>query len=217
MKKSILIALTVGGFIFSGFAQTAKQHLDALSKKFEGLSSFKADFEYKLTNTDMGINEQSSGTVFVKGEKFKIDMKDVAIYNNGKTEWRHLKAEKEVNEYEVDPEDENMQTPTKIANLYKEGYKYYLGNDETVDGVACTVVDLSPDLSPEEMEKEQVFKIRIYIDKKTKMIKQWKVFERNGNRYVTTVKDVKTNISIPDSTFTFDPKKHPSDITIIKF
>lgn len=216
MKKSILAAMAVLVFSGMGVAQTAKQHLDALSKKFESLSSFKADFEYKLTNSDMGLNEQSSGTVFVKGDMFKIDMKDVAVYNNGKTEWRYLKEDKEVNEYEVDPEDENMQTPKKIANLYKSGYKYYLGSDETVDGVACTVVDLSPDLSPEEMAQEQVFKIRIYIDKKTKMIKEWKVFERNGNRYVTTVKNIQTNASIPDSTFSFDAKKFPG-VRVVKF
>lgn len=217
MKKSILTLAAIISVVFIGFSQTtAKQHLDALSKKFESLTSFKASFERKMVNTDLGLNEQSSGTVYVKGNMFKIDLQDVAIYNNGKTEWRFLKDDNEVNEYAVDPDDEDFQTPKKIANLYKEGYKYYLGNDETVDGVSCTVVDLSPDLSPEEMEQEQVYKIRIYIDKKTKLIKQWKIFERNGNRHITKVEDIQTNIAIPDKTFTFNPKEHPG-VKVIKF
>ena len=186
----------------------AKKVLDKASEKFKTFQSFKADFEFLMESTATGMSEKYTGEVTVKGEKYFIKTGDCKeTYNNGETVWTYYVEDNEVTIFDYDSEDDNMSVD-KMLNIYKSGYKYRLMADETINGVTYEVVDLEPDLSPEERKTHQVFKIRILFDKKTKIIYSWKIFERNGNRYTVTIKSIQTNIAVSESIFTFDKAKH---------
>jgi outer membrane lipoprotein-sorting protein len=51
--------------------------------------------------------------------------------------------------------------------------------------------------------------VLIEVDKAAKTIISTKVFEKNGNRYTYSVSSMTTNTDIPDTSFSFDPKKFP--------
>ena len=214
MKKVLSIVGLICLLMFSANAQViskdpeAKKVLDAASEKFKAYKSFKSKFHFVMESKATGMNEEYSGDVTVKGEKFLIKTGDgKETYNNGKNVWTFYVDDNEVTIFTYDPDDDNMSI-NKMLNMYKSGYKYHKLADETIDGVTYTIIDLEPDMSPEERKSNQVFKIRMKFEKKTKIVSSWKIFERNGNRYTMVIDSFTPNVEVKDSVFEFDKSKH---------
>lgn len=200
-----LFAILITISIQNSFAQVdskAEALLDAVSKKYEAIKTFKADFTYELENTQAKVNDKFTGEIKVKGEKYTLKLGAQEIINNGKTVWTYLKEENEVNISDYAPEDDEI-SPTKIHNMYKNGFKYMLTPDENIKGAIFNVVELIP-----ENKKKPFFKIKIWINKKDKSISKWKVFEKNGNRYLYSINKFQPNIKLEDAQFAFDKTKY---------
>ena len=205
MKKSLLtIFMFIFGFsLMAQYDPKALEILEAMSAKYQNLSSFEASLTSSLTNETDGINEEFKGKITVKGDMFKLILDDQEIINNGTTVWTYLPSAKEVNIDNVDPDTDEM-NPSKFYLMYKKGYKYLYLEDQTDGGVLCEVVDLVP-----EKKEAQYFKIRMNINKKDKSIQSWTMFDKSGNRYKYSISKFQPNVKVDDSFFTFDPKKYP--------
>jgi len=205
MKKSFLTLLMfLSGFLLMAqYDPKALEILEAMSAKYQNLSSFEASLTSSLTNETDGINEEFKGKITVKGDMFKLVLDDQEIINNGTTVWTYLPSAKEVNIDNVDPDTDEM-NPSKFYLMYKKGYKYLYLEDQTDGGVLCEVVDLVP-----EKKEAQYFKIRMNINKKDKSIQSWTMFDKSGNRYKYSISKFQPNVKVDDSFFTFDPKKYP--------
>ncbi len=211
MKKAFILGLGIIIISLSSFIMVkdpaATKVLDQASAKFKLLKSFKADYTMLVENTQNKMKETYSGTVEVSGTKFKIVTADTEIYCDGETVWSYMKEDNEVTVTEYDEEDGFMNVD-KILTIYKSGYKYVMLPEQTVASVACYVIDFEPDLTPEERKTNQVYKIRMSLEKSTHVIKSWKIFERNGNRFTYTIKNFKANQAVTDALFKFDKSKH---------
>jgi outer membrane lipoprotein-sorting protein len=185
--------------------------LDKTSEKFQSIGSFKATFTFQLKSRNEAMNEAYDGTIYVKGDMYRINTDDRVIFNNGK-KIATMYVDEEVNINDYHSEDDPLSIKN-VVNMYKKGYKYVLVGEETIGGVPCHVIDLEPDLSPEERARNQVYKIRLHIVKGEHYIKQWKVFERNGNRYTTTINTFTPSVKVSDSYFSFNREDY--DIEVI--
>lgn len=186
----------------------AKAILEKVKNKMESFSSFKVNYTFQLKSSVSEMDESYDGEIIVQDKKFAMKNGDgTETYNNGKKVWTYYEEENEVNVYDYDPEDE-MFSFNKILNVKEEDYKFRMMGEETVEGTACHVIDLEPDLTPEERKTNQVYKIRVHIDKSTSQVVRWKIFERNGNRYTTTINKFQPNVPVSESTFVFDKSKH---------
>lgn len=184
---------------FSQYDPKAEKILSEMSKKYKSFKTFKADFSYSMESPSAGNTETIKGEIFVKADKFKLDLGNQEVINNGTTIWTYLKEENEVNvsNYEPDPNDI---TPNNIYTIYQKGYKYLLLEENTT----TQVVDLIP-----EDKAKKVFKIRISVNKKDKTIKNWKMFEKNGNRYTYSIlKFIPNPPGVDDKFFIFDKTKY---------
>jgi outer membrane lipoprotein-sorting protein len=201
IKATIILFLLGLNQLFAQYDPKALNILDAMSKKYKDMSGFRAKFNYSLTSDVTGVKESNDGEIMVKGGKFILKLANQEIINNGTTVWTYIKESNEVNISDYQP-DENDITPTKIYTMYKKGYKYLLVEEKNEAGKAVETVDLIP-----EDKKNKIFKVRIEINKKDKTVKSWKIFEKNGNRYLYTVKSFVVE-SIPDNMFSFDKNKY---------
>lgn len=189
--------------LFAQYDPKALEILEAMSNKYKNLTAFAANLTSSLTNETDGIKEEFKGKITVKGDKFKLEIEDQEIINNGTTVWTYLPSAKEVNIDNVDPDTDEM-NPSRFYIMYKKGYKYLYLEDQTDGGVLCEVVDLVP-----EKKDAQYFKIRMNISKKDKSIQSWTMFDKSGNRYKYSISKFQPNVNVDDSFFTFDPKKYP--------
>lgn len=204
--KKLILALLMLLFAKVSMAQydpKALEILDAMSKKYQALTAYEANFSCVLTNDVEKVNEEFKGKVTVKGDKFKMTLPEQEVINNGTTTWTYLPDAKEVNIDNYDPNSDDV-NPSKIYSIYKKGYKYLYLEDKTEGGVMVEVIDLVP-----EKKDAQYFKIRMNINKKDKSIQSWTMFDKSGNKYKYTISKFNQNVTIPDTFFAFDPKKYP--------
>ena len=194
-KLALVLVLSLSTHLYAQKDPKAEQLLNDMSKKYKAYKAFKAEFSYVMESATGGKPETIKGDIFVKGDKFRLNLGEQEIYNNGTTVWTYLKDANEVNisNYEPDPEEI---TPTNIYTVYQKGYKYLISEENAT----TQTVDLIP-----EDKSKKIFKIRITVNKKDKTIKSWKMFEKTGNRYVYNILKFTPNpAGVDDKFFIFD-------------
>ena len=212
MMKIVLL----GFFIFCGFNvfsqnnslgksdPEAKQILDNVSARFKTYKSVSANFTLKIENSAGKTEGTKSGVVYMKGSKYRVTISGQEIYSDGNNIWTYDKSASEVQLTKFDPTS-NTITPEKMfTNFYDKDFLYKLNGEikngkKTLQEIELTPVD----------KTKTFFKVLLDINKATKNIYSSKVFEKNGNRYIYTITSIKTDTSLPDSLFVFDPKKYP--------
>lgn len=210
MKKTFLavLLLVLVKVTFAQYDPKALEILQAMGEKYKSIPTYEANFSYTLTNDVENINEEFKGKLTVKGDKFRISLPEQQVINNGATVWTFLPDIQEVN---IDHYDKNSGdiNPLKIYEIYQKDFKYLYIQDKAEGGVMCEEVDLVP-----EKKDAQYFKIKLLIKKKDKVIQSLTMFDKGGNRYKYTITRFVPNGNVPDTFFTFDPKKHP-DVEVI--
>ena len=204
--KNIFLAASLIFFSTIVLAQQdskAGQILEEVSKKYKAITSFKAGFSILRESPGSGkANETDNGEIKVKGSKFHLKLKDQEIYNNSAKVWTYLRSSNEVTINDYSPDDDDL-NPTKIFNVYKKGFKYTLAGEEKDGGQVYEIIDLSP----EKAKSQQVYKIKLSVNKKDRSLKKWRVFEKNGNKYTYTITNFNPS-AIDDKEFVFDKTKY---------
>lgn len=180
----------------------AKKVLDAVSAKFKTYKSVQAKFSLKIENASGKNIGTKTGTVYMKGTKYRISVTGQEIYCDGTNVWTYDKASKEVTINKIDP-SANSITPQKLfTNFYDKDFLYKLNGNVNMNGKQMQEVELTP------IDKTKAFhKVLLYIDKS--FISTTKIFEKTGNRYTYSTSGINTNGNIPDATFVFDAKQYP--------
>lgn len=194
MKKLLILILPL--FISFGVTgQNANVILNAVNKKYTSLNSYTADF------TVSGA-QSMKGTLWAKGEKYKLSVDDHELYNDGKTVYAYMKDINEVNITNYHEGDESDFSPNNIFNLYKKGYDAVYKNEITRGGKKYDVITLTP------KARSRISKIDLVIGKTDHLISSWTVFERNvGTTY--TINKFSANTSLSEAIFTFNRANHP--------
>jgi outer membrane lipoprotein-sorting protein len=148
-------------------------------------------------------------TAYFSGNKGRLEFDNGDFQlTNGEKIWNYNKLDNEVNIYPFD-EDEVSMKPSAMLKSYIAKYKCRIAGNFIIDGKTYRLVELNPDLSPEERATSLVTKIKVFIDPETNLIKRWRIYERNGNKYAYTINAFDANKTIPASIFIFDRSKYP--------
>ena len=208
MKKvyTLLMLMTVGfssinAQVPKGMGKSdpaAKKILDAVSAKFKTFKTVQGKFSLKVENAAGKILGTKTGTVFMKGTKYRISVTGQEIFSDGSNIWTLDKASKEVTISKIDP-SANSLTPQKLfTNFYDKDFLYKLnGTTKAVNEIELTPID----------KTKPFFKILLYVDKNS--INTTKLFEKTGNKYTYSTTSLTPNGNVPDATFVYDAKKSP--------
>jgi len=122
MKKALLAFLLVFLQLSLLFAQAktasrndpeAKKILDAVSAKFKSFTTVQAAFTYKVENAAGKVLSSKTGTITMKGTKYRLNFSGQEIICNGTTVWNIDKAANEVTISTLDASS-GMITPQKL-------------------------------------------------------------------------------------------------------
>lgn len=182
----------------------AKKVLDAVSAKFKTFSSVQAAFSYKVEDSKGKVQSNKTGTITMKGTKYKVSFGTQEIFCDGKTVWSYDKTAKEVTINNLDASG-NTLTPQKLfTNFYDKDFLYLLNGEKKVGAKTLQEIEMTP------TDKSKAFhKVYLQVDKAAKTIYSTKVLENGGNRYTYTVTSMKTNLPAADNLFAFDKSKYP--------
>ncbi|HNR15971.1 MAG TPA: outer membrane lipoprotein carrier protein LolA [Chitinophagaceae bacterium] len=208
--KKLYFLITIFTLVISfSFAQTkndpeAKKILDAVSAKFKTFSTVQASFTYKVENAAGKALSTKTGTIIMKGTKYRLSFSGQEIFCNGTTVWNFDKAANEVTINNLDASS-GMITPQKLfSNFYDKDFFYTLNGEKKVGSKTVQEIQMTP------VDKSKSFHtVYLQIDKAAKTIYSTKVLENAGNRYSYTVNSMKTNIPVQDNQFVFDKSKYP--------
>ena len=214
MRKIVLMAMLAGGVVMNGMAQSkgslgkndpkAKTILDNVSKKFSSLKSVVANFILKVEGANNSVTESKKGTVYLKGNKYKVNLDGQEIISDNKTSWTYAKDANEVTINNVDQNSSSLSPAKLFTNFYDKDYLYRLNGETTEKGKVLQNIEMTP-----TDKSKNVFKVIVSIDKKNQNISKMKVFEKNGNHYTYEITSFTPNGNVSDATFSFDPKKYP--------
>jgi outer membrane lipoprotein-sorting protein len=209
--------LLFGFFMLTGFTvfsqssslgksdPAAKKILDNVSAKFKTYKSVTANFSLKIENSAGKVQGTKSGTVNMKGSKYRVNISGQEIYSDGNNIWTYDRSANEVQLTKFDP-SANTITPQKMfTNFYDRDFLYKLNSEKKSGSKVIQQIELTP------VDKTKTFfKVLVDIDKNSRNIVSTKVFEKNGNRYTYTVTSMKTNAPLSESLFVFNSKNHPN-------
>jgi len=195
---------------FSGFAQTkqtdkkADDILHGVSTKYKSYKSVKATFVITVENPKDKTNDVQKGTIYLKGNKYKLEIAGQDIVSDGKTRWTYVK---DANEVQIDniKTDDNTITPSNIFTMYEKGWLFKFAGEQTEKGMNYELVELVP-VDP---KKKNIFKVKLTINKNDKFITNAKVFNNNGSIQTIAVDKLIPDSSNDDSLFSFNASKYP--------
>ncbi len=182
----------------------AKTILDGVSAKFKTFTSVQAGFSYKVENASGKALSTKTGSIMMKGTKYKVNFSGQEIFCNGTTIWNYDKGANEVTISKLDASS-GMITPQKLfTNFYDKDFRYILNGEKKIGTKIIQEIEMTP------LDKSKPFhKVYVQVDKAAKTIYSTKVLENAGNRYSYTVSSMKTNAAMADNQFVFDKSKYP--------
>jgi outer membrane lipoprotein carrier protein len=180
----------------------AKRMLDAVSAKFKTYKTVQGKFALKIENAAGKALGTKTGTVYMKGNKYRISVTGQEIFSDGSNVWTYDKSANEVTINRIDP-TANSITPQKLfTNFYDKDFLYKLNGPVKLGTKTLNEIELTP------VDKTKPFhKILVYVDNNN--ITTTKLFEKTGNRYTYSTTSLVPNGNVPDATFVFDAKKYP--------
>jgi outer membrane lipoprotein carrier protein len=206
--KKIFVSTLLSAITMLAAAQAsdpaAKAILDGVSAKFKTFTSVQATFAYKVENAAGKALSTKTGTILMKGTKYKVNFSGQEIFCNGTTIWNYDKGANEVTISKLDASS-GMITPQKLfTNFYDKDFRYILNGEKKVGTKVIQEIEMTP------LDKSKPFhKVYVQVDKASKTLYSTKVLENAGNRYSYTVNSMKTNAAMADNQFVFDKSKYP--------
>lgn len=192
MKKLLLFI----GLSFSVFAQSNKaiSLIDGMQKKYKAMGSFSANFTYQTEGA-----ATMSGSITVKGTKFRLKTAGQEIFNNGREVATYIKEINEVNISSFDPSEGDL-NPAKIYTFDKKAYKVTLKGES--GGFAT--VELAP-----VAKGTQVKNITLKINSKDLSVNEWTIINKAGKKQYFKVAKLNPKANADDKLFSFDKKAFP--------
>ena len=183
-------------------AQKAQDILDKTAGKLKNSGGIEAVFE---ATAFKGTKEtgSASGTIKVKGNKFKIESNSLTTWFDGKTQWTLLAGSDEVNVSTPTAAELQAINPYSFINIYKKGYSATLAK-ASYEGKSVHEVRLVATSKKSSMQK-----ILLTIDPTTLMPLSVRFKNAKGDWTRICVRSIKTGRQFADAAFTFDAKQHP--------
>ncbi|PWA10632.1 LolA family protein [Flavobacterium laiguense] len=199
----IFLAFLIG---FSTQAQDkkAKELLDQVTAKVKSYNNIVIDFKYSLNNAKENINQDSKGTVIMKGNQYTLNFMGITKIFDGKKTYTIVPEDEEITISTLNEKDDSAITPSKMLTFFNTGYKFSMDIVQNVGGKKIQYIKLIP-TNPKDQRKE----ILMGIDSKTKNIYNVIEIGKKGTKTTLTVNSFKTNQPLQKNQFTFTQSKYP--------
>jgi outer membrane lipoprotein-sorting protein len=207
MKRLVVVAFLIAGFIFSSIAQTAplgKDLIKSFSEKMQSFQTIKADFSFTLENLQEGFSDTHKGDLSFKGKNYTLNLMGMKVFFNGTTKWQFIPEANEVTISNPTSLDGGFfDDPTQIFRDYEQDFKSRFIGEKIEKGVSLYEVDLYP----EDLSAPYSI-IKIIFKKQNLEPVSVKYQGKDGVNYIIEVSRFNSNMPINDSQFVFEPTKH---------
>ena len=182
--------------------ESGQEILDKVRKKYDSVTDAEIWFTQRVKFSLSKAEETTSGTVLIKKEhKYRVEAGDQTIVTDGTTVWSYTAS---LHQVLIDhfKQDERSLTPENLLLGASGGYTPIFIGKERVGKVEASLLKLTP-----KDEQSMVTGIRLWVDERDWTVKQVEVLDVNGKQTTYTVQQLKLDVGLPDSRFTFQAPK----------
>lgn len=191
MVMGLLVAFFIG-FTTQAQDKKAKDLLDKVTAKVKSYENITIDFKYSLNNAKENINQDSKGTVVMKGNQYVLNFMGITKIFDGKKNYTIVPEDEEITISKVDEKDDSAITPSKMLTFFNTGYKFSMDIAQNVNGKKIQYIKLTPTNA-----KDQRKEILVGINSKTNNIYNVIEIAKKGTKTTLTVNSFKTNQTLP--------------------
>lgn len=188
--------------LFAQSKASSEDILKEVSEKTKSYTSIRVNFTYNMDNPGAKVHESETGTLLVKGDKYRLDIAGQTVICDAQTTWTYLGDANEVQINAVE-NDEGIITPTRLLSSYSEDYKSKITGEVVKNGKAQYIIELKPNTV------KSVTAVEMNIDKELMRIMRIAIQDKSGNTFTYLVNKFETNIPVKDTDFTFNAKDYP--------
>lgn len=179
--------------------------LDKVSERYHASNSARVKFTLSVDSPEDDMFTESEGSVLLKNEKYRIDTDDMLIICDNVKRYVYLKESNELQINYFEPDEGEIESPSELFDIYKEGYFYRTIKEETLDGRNIKVVELIP----KKINDSSYKNVHLHIDEDKNIIVKAVIHSKDGITYTYGIKTFETNANLSDSEFSFDASKYP--------
>ena len=200
----VLLLFSAGFSAQAQNSQKAKSLLDQVTAKVKSYDNIAIEFKYSVSNPKENLNQESKGTVVLKGNNYVLNFMGITRIFDGKKVYNIVPEDEEITISKYDGKKDDM-TPAKMLTFFNSGYKYTWDILQNVKGRKIQYIKLNP-LNAKDKTKE----VLLGIDIQTKHIYNLIQTEKDGTKMVITINSFKTNQPLSKNHFTFTESKYPN-------
>lgn len=164
--------------------QDLQESVHQVIDKYQEADALKLDFEFQITFPEQDP-QIFQGTFFKRGDQYKVDLDDYAIYSDGTTQYTVQKKVKEVQITSIDLESVELSSPAGILKyLHNQDFKYFDKsglNQSSSIGSRLKIIELIP-----TDKSSEYFKIRFSYQDAGNILKHVEIFAKDGQRIQLT-------------------------------
>ncbi len=190
MKKHTKILLLLLFLMQPVFSQNSRL-LKNLQSSFDSLKDFSADF-VQLNNGRVNIEGKF---YFKKENKLRLELKNLIIVSDGKTNWNYNKRQKKVIISNYDENDPSVLSLKRIIFDYPSKCQVTEGPDSSGNVLI---------LKPNSNSGINAYLIKIWVNKNNN-VKKVTIIQSSGNVLEVKFSNYKIDTGILDSKFSFTP------------
>lgn len=193
MKRITTTLFAIILFCCGTAAQPARAVLDKVAAAVSNKGGVSAGFS--ISSRQYG---NASGTIAIKGRKFRTTMQTATVWFDGKTQWTYVKSNNEVNINTPTEGELQAINPYNFINMYKSGFNYKMETVGNSYRIHLTATD----------KRRQIQELYITVSKSNYVPTSIRM--RQGANWSTiSIKNFK-KANLSDATFIFNPKSYSS-------
>lgn len=194
----LILAITTG----LAQAQSPEQILDKVATQHKKNVNYFIAFDYELNNPKTGVSQKETGEVYTAKKKYNLSLLGIKQIYNGKKLYTIDKETQEVIITNPKDNDDDLITPTKVLDMYKNGFKLSLDQKKTIKGNPIQYIKLVPE------KKSDIKHYLVGVNTNNNTLYQYQSVNQENTKTTLTITKYLENLIIPKNIFKFNNKEY---------
>lgn len=183
-------------------SEESKSILDKTNELYQSSKGTQITFSFSIEESGT-IQQKQEGTAKFKENKFNIDLPEIEMWFDGKTQWILMKPYDEVNISEPTLEETASISPMALFNIYKTGFKLDPPTTVTIAGKKHSSIVMHPTSSNSEYNS-----IKVVVNSSSNRLTQVEINFKNGVKNTIDIIAYNPNYNFNNTVFTFQPDSY---------
>jgi outer membrane lipoprotein-sorting protein len=185
--------------------KVATKLLKEVSKKYKSYKTLKADFSVTNEAADTKTPKKTEkGTLYTKGNSFKLIFGGQEIFCDGKNIWTYSKEINECVKDNYDPNSSSSMNPSKIFTVWEKGFLFTSDGSYKKGSTEISKIKLTP-----TDKTKPYFLMNLEVNNAEKTVQSMKISFKGGNKQLYNVNSQTPNIALSSNFFTFIASNYP--------